>query len=87
MVNALLGDLQCLVMLSGTAQRIGEIAHRGGEIPQFGRGFGVIGAGQKRLPRLPTGAFHQLFPEANGFPQDRNGLGGSPAVVQHSAQH
>ena len=47
----------------------------------------MIGACQKRLPRLSTGAFHQLFPKTNRFPQDGQGLGGSSAMEEHTAQH
>ena len=65
MVNAFLGDLQGLVMLAGVAQRVGEIAHRGGEIAQFGRRLGVIGAGQKQLP---TAGRRRVPPVASQWP-------------------
>ena len=67
----ILGDCQGLVMLAGVSQRVGEVAHRGGEIPQFGRRFGVIRACQKRLPRLSAGAFHQLSPTGQRLPAGR----------------
>ena len=55
-------------------QRIGQIAHRGGEVAQLGLGLRVVGRGQKRFPGLATGFFHQSLPEADGFPQDGDGL-------------
>jgi hypothetical protein len=73
-------------VLAGATQRIGQIAHRGREVAQFGRGFDVVGRGQQFFPRLAPGAFDQGLPQADRLLQDRDGLGGRAAVVQNSAQ-
>ena len=86
-VNTFLRQGESLVVLAGAVQCMGEIAHRRGEVTQYRHGLSVVGRVQKLFPGPTSSFLHQRLPEADGLPQDGDGLWGSACIVLHPAQH